>query len=112
MRSSKFRHVFGEPVKKEKCYENIRITKNQHDSHFCSVNPLFLAVVTESAGGGAFVVLPLEKVSDSTADIPFISRRRTLPVEKNIALPVQSAENTRLAFSDHKLKFCILWFDQ
>lgn len=62
VRSSKFRHVYGEPAKREKCYDNIKITKNAHDSQFCAVNPKFLAVVTEVAGGGAFVVLPIDKV--------------------------------------------------
>ncbi|XP_050293118.1 coronin-2B-like isoform X1 [Anthonomus grandis grandis] len=59
VRSSKFRHVYGEPAKRDKCYENIQITKNAHDSQFCAVNPKFLAVVTEVAGGGAFIVVPI-----------------------------------------------------
>ncbi|CAH1106121.1 unnamed protein product [Psylliodes chrysocephalus] len=59
VRSSKFRHVYGEPAKREKCYDNIPITKNAHDSQFCAVNPKFLAVVTEVAGGGAFTVIPI-----------------------------------------------------
>ncbi|XP_043488387.1 coronin-2B-like isoform X2 [Polistes fuscatus] len=61
VRSSKFRHVYGIPAKREKCYDNIKITKNAHDSQFCAVNPKFLAVVTEVAGGGAFLVLPLDR---------------------------------------------------
>lgn len=63
VRSSKFRHVYGEPAKREKCYDNIKITKNAHDSQFCAVNPKFLAIVTEVAGGGAFLVLPIDHVS-------------------------------------------------
>lgn len=63
VRSSKFRHVYGVPAKREKCYDNIKITKNAHDSQFCAVNPKFLAIVTEVAGGGAFLVLPLDRVS-------------------------------------------------
>lgn len=62
VRSSKFRHVYGEPAKREKCYDNIKITKNAHDSQFCAVNPKFVAIVTEVAGGGAFVVLPIDRV--------------------------------------------------
>ena len=62
MRSSKYRHVYGAPVKKEQWYECIKITKNAHDSNFCAINPKFIAVVTECAGGGAFLVLPLERV--------------------------------------------------
>ena len=63
IRSSKFRHVYGDPHRKERCYENVRLTRNAHDSNFCAVNPKYLAVVTESSGGGAFIVLPLARVS-------------------------------------------------
>lgn len=63
IRSSKFRHVYGAPAKRDRCYENIKITKNAHDSQFCAVNPKFVAVVTEVAGGGAFLVLPIDHVS-------------------------------------------------
>ena len=59
IRSSKFRHVYGLPVKKEKCYENIKITRNAQDGNYCAVNPKFIAVVVEVGGGGSFVVLPL-----------------------------------------------------
>lgn len=62
VRSSKFRHVYGVPAKREKCYDNVKITKNAHDSQFCAVNPKFLAIVTEVAGGGAFLVLPIDNV--------------------------------------------------
>lgn len=59
----KFKHVYGAPDKKERCYDNIKITKNANDSQFCAVNPKFLAIVTESSGGGCFVVIPIEHVS-------------------------------------------------
>ena len=65
VRQSKFRHVFGQSVKRDQCYDNIRITKSSWDSTFCSVNPKYLAVITEAAGGGAFLVLPLDKASDA-----------------------------------------------
>ena len=62
VRCSKYRHVYGSVAKKERCYEGIRFIQSAHDGSFCAVNPQFLAVVVESAGGGAFVVLPLYKV--------------------------------------------------
>ena len=62
VRPSKFRNVFGTAWKREQCYDNIRVSKYSWDSTFCSVNPKFIAVITESAGGGAFIVLPLIKV--------------------------------------------------
>lgn len=61
IRSSKFRHVFGCAAKKDKCFDCVKITKNAHDSSFCAVNPKFIAIATESAGGGSFLVIPIEK---------------------------------------------------
>lgn len=62
VRTSKFRHVYGQALKREQCYDNIRVSKSSWDSTFCAVNPKFLAIIVESAGGGAFIVLPLNKV--------------------------------------------------
>lgn len=64
VRSSKFRHVYGTALKREYCYDNIRVSKSSWDSTFCAVNPKFVACIVESAGGGAFIVLPLSKVSN------------------------------------------------
>ncbi|XP_055872822.1 coronin-1A-like isoform X2 [Biomphalaria glabrata] len=61
LRASKFRHVFGSQCRREQTFENVRITRNTHDSNFCSVNPRFLAVVTESSGGGAFAILDVNR---------------------------------------------------
>ena len=66
-------HIFGQAAKKQDCYENIRITKSAWDSTFCTVNPKFIAVITESAGGGAFLVLPLEKVGRIDRDVPLVT---------------------------------------
>jgi len=60
-RSSKFRNVYGKVANREHCFDGIPITKNVHDNHFCAVNARFLAIVTESAGGGSFLVIPLEQ---------------------------------------------------
>ncbi|KAA8589926.1 hypothetical protein FQN60_013291, partial [Etheostoma spectabile] len=56
---SKFRHVFGKPSTKEHGYDGVPITRGVHDNHYCSANPCFIAVVTECAGGGSFLVLPI-----------------------------------------------------
>ncbi len=63
VRYSKYRHVFGKPNRKEKCYDGVSISKNAHETNFCCVNPKYVAIVTESAGGGAFVVIPIKRVS-------------------------------------------------
>ncbi|KAL2079377.1 hypothetical protein ACEWY4_025121 [Coilia grayii] len=57
--SSKFRHVFPKPASRENCYTGLPITSSVHDNAFCAVNPRFIAVVTECAGGGAFLVISI-----------------------------------------------------
>lgn len=61
VRFSKFRHVFGTAAKPEDQYSDIKVTRTSWDSNFCAVNPKFVAIVVEGAGGGPFLVLPLEK---------------------------------------------------
>lgn len=63
VRQSKFRHVFGQAVKNDQCYDDIRVSKVTWDSALCSVNPKFVALIVDASGGGAFLVLPLSKVS-------------------------------------------------
>lgn len=70
VRQSKFRHVFGQPVKADQMYEDIRVSKVTWDSSFCAVNPKFLAIIVESGGGGAFMVLPLAKVNGGAGTGP------------------------------------------
>ncbi|KAA8895509.1 hypothetical protein FN846DRAFT_334256 [Sphaerosporella brunnea] len=59
VRSSKYRHVFGRPTKKELCYDNLHISKNAWDSNIIKANPQYLSVNWEAGGGGAFAVIPL-----------------------------------------------------
>ncbi|CAM9194657.1 unnamed protein product, partial [Lampetra fluviatilis] len=61
VRQSKFRHVFGQPVKSDQCYDDIRVSRTTWDSSFCAVNPKFVAIIVDASGGGAFLVLPLSK---------------------------------------------------
>lgn len=63
VRSSKYRHVFGTAYKRELSYDNLKISKNRHDSNMSSVNSKFIAVAMESQGGGAFLVIPANKAS-------------------------------------------------
>ncbi|XP_023252818.1 coronin-6-like, partial [Seriola lalandi dorsalis] len=72
VRQSKFRHVFGQTVKAEQGYDDIRVSKVTWDSSFCAVNPKFLAVIVESSGGGAFLVLPLSKTGRVDKSYPLV----------------------------------------
>uniref|UniRef100_A0A8C8S790 Coronin n=1 Tax=Pelusios castaneus TaxID=367368 RepID=A0A8C8S790_9SAUR len=79
VRQSKFRHVFGQPVKADQMYEDIRVSKVTWDSSFCAVNPKFLAIIVESGGGGAFMVLPLAKTGRVDKNYPLVTGH-TAPV--------------------------------
>ncbi|XP_078598527.1 coronin-1C-like isoform X3 [Branchiostoma floridae x Branchiostoma japonicum] len=76
LRTSKFRHVFGTAMRKDSHYEGIRVTRNSWDSTFCAVNPKFLAIVTEAAGGGCFLVLPIEKAGRVPNNPPMVAGHR------------------------------------
>jgi len=58
VRASKFRHVFGQPFKKEQCYDELKVTRTAWDSNYVAANPLFFAVLWEAGGGGSFAVYP------------------------------------------------------
>ncbi|XP_023655231.1 coronin-2A isoform X1 [Paramormyrops kingsleyae] len=75
-RSSKFRHVFGKAATKENCYDGVPITRSVHDNHFCAINPRFIAVVTECAGGGAFLVLSVHHTGKVDPHHPKVSGHR------------------------------------
>lgn len=69
-RSSKFRNVYGRSWGRERSFEGVAITRSVHDSHFCSANAKYVAVVTESAGGGAFVVIPVAQFGRLETNFP------------------------------------------
>uniref|UniRef100_A0A8C6ZQD9 Coronin n=1 Tax=Nothoprocta perdicaria TaxID=30464 RepID=A0A8C6ZQD9_NOTPE len=79
VRQSKFRHVFGQPVKADQMYEDIRVSKVTWDSSFCAVNPKFVAIIVEAGGGGAFIVLPLAKTGRVDKNHPLVTGH-TAPV--------------------------------
>ena len=49
-----------------------RVSKSSWDSTFCAVNPKFVAVIVESGGGGAFLILPHAKVGRLNPDVPLV----------------------------------------
>ncbi|GFF33457.1 coronin-like protein crn1 [Aspergillus udagawae] len=70
VRSSKYRHVFGRPTRKDQCYDNLRVSKNAWDTNLVKVNPRYLSVNWEAGGGGAFAVIPLEERGKLPERIP------------------------------------------
>ncbi|CAL8310814.1 unnamed protein product [Arctogadus glacialis] len=72
VRSSKFRHVFGQGLKADQCYDDIRISQMTWDSNFCTVNPKFVAMIVDASGGGSFIVLPLSKTGRIDMSYPTV----------------------------------------
>ncbi|QIX01010.1 hypothetical protein AMS68_006527 [Peltaster fructicola] len=70
VRSSKYRHVFGQTTRREQCYDNLRISKNAWDTNLVKANPKYLAVNWEASGGGAFAVIPVEERGKAPEQIP------------------------------------------
>lgn len=73
VRSSKYRHVFGTPNKKENCYDNVKVTRSAWDSNKVKVNPKFVSIVWEAGGGGSVAVVPLEVQGKMKPDYPLIT---------------------------------------
>jgi WD40 repeat protein len=61
VRSSKFRHVFGAPAKKENTYDGIKPSRSAWDSNKVAASSKFIGVIWDAAGGGAFAVLDADK---------------------------------------------------
>lgn len=103
VRQSKFRHVFGQAVKNDQCYDDIRVSRVTWDSAFCAVNPKFVAIIIEASGGGAFLVLPLLKVSLSCVKVISFSVHKwiTTTISKyfeGVSYVTMLAYNTKVIF--------------
>ncbi|KAJ0067428.1 hypothetical protein NL108_007890 [Boleophthalmus pectinirostris] len=72
VRVSKYRHVFGQTVKNDQCYDDIRVSRVTWDSHFCAINPKFVAIIVEASGGGAFLVIPLHRTGRIDSSHPTV----------------------------------------
>jgi hypothetical protein len=77
VRSSKFRHVFGTVAKKEECYDDLKVTRTAWDSNYVAGNPLYLAVLWESGGGGSFIVLPWSASGKLDPKTPLVSGHKS-----------------------------------
>lgn len=60
VRSSKYRHVFGQVAKPEECYQNINSSRSAWDSNYIKANPKYFGVAWEAGGGGALAVIAHE----------------------------------------------------
>ncbi|PFH48644.1 hypothetical protein AMATHDRAFT_64943 [Amanita thiersii Skay4041] len=59
VRASKYRHVFGQPAKREHCIDNVKVTNSAWDTNFISASAQYISINWNASGGGAFAILPL-----------------------------------------------------
>ncbi|KAI0693833.1 hypothetical protein BC835DRAFT_1275451 [Cytidiella melzeri] len=59
VRASKYRHVFGQPGKKEYSVENLKVTNSAWDTNYIAASGRYISVNWNASGGGAFAILPL-----------------------------------------------------
>ncbi|KAJ7879252.1 hypothetical protein B0H14DRAFT_2709772 [Mycena olivaceomarginata] len=59
VRASKYRHVFGQPAKKEHGLENVKVTNSAWDTNVVAASGEYLSINWNASGGGAFAIVPL-----------------------------------------------------
>ncbi|KAF7311164.1 Coronin [Mycena kentingensis (nom. inval.)] len=86
VRASKYRHVFGQPAKKEYCVDNVRVTNSAWDTNVVSASAEYLSINWNASGGGAFAIVPLPSPFNATTlstklpdNLP-LARSHTAPV--------------------------------
>ncbi|KAJ7464421.1 microtubule binding protein [Mycena latifolia] len=86
VRASKYRHVFGQPAKKEHGIENVKVTNSAWDTNVVASSGEYLSINWNASGGGAFAILPLPSPFAATGfsyklpDSLPLARSHTAPV--------------------------------
>ncbi|KDN41079.1 putative CRN1 [Tilletiaria anomala UBC 951] len=79
VRPSKYRHVYGNPAKKEGCYDNVKVSNNAWDTNLVAANGRYVSVNWQASGGGAFAVIPTANYG-KLPDIYPLCRGHSAPV--------------------------------
>ncbi|KAF7356158.1 Coronin [Mycena venus] len=86
VRASKYRHVFGQPAKKEHGIENVKVTNSAWDTNVVAASGQYLSINWNASGGGAFAIVPLPSPFNATGftyklpDSLPLARSHTAPV--------------------------------
>ncbi|EDR07518.1 actin-binding protein, coronin, contains WD40 repeats [Laccaria bicolor S238N-H82] len=87
VRASKYRHVFGQPTRKEHGYENVKVTNSAWDTNLISSSGQYISVNWNASGGGAFAILPLPSPFQTSPSFPY-KLPDTLPLARSHTAPV------------------------
>jgi coronin-1B/1C/6 len=86
VRASKYRHVFGQPAKKEYTIDNVKVTNSAWDTNVIAASGKYISVNWNASGGGAFAILPLPSPFHAI-DLPH-KLPDSLPLARSHAAPV------------------------
>ncbi|KIM38103.1 hypothetical protein M413DRAFT_250886 [Hebeloma cylindrosporum] len=87
VRASKYRHVFGQPSKKEHGIENVKVTNSAWDTNIISASGQYISVNWNASGGGAFAILPLPSPFQPISGFPH-KLPDTIPMARSHTAPV------------------------
>jgi len=73
VRSSKYRHVFGTPARREECYDQINVTRSAWDTPKIAASTEQFSVIWNAAGGGAFVPIVYSNSGKRTPNPPLVA---------------------------------------
>ncbi|PPQ92953.1 hypothetical protein CVT25_000216 [Psilocybe cyanescens] len=82
VRASKYRHVFGQPAKKEHGIENVKVTNSAWDTNIISASGEYISVNWNASGGGAFAILPLPSPFQAVPGLPY-KLPETIPLARS-----------------------------
>ncbi|KAJ6582118.1 microtubule binding protein [Mycena capillaripes] len=113
VRASKYRHVFGQPAKKEHGIENVKVTNSAWDTNVVAASAEYLSINWNASGGGAFAIVPLPSpFSASASGFPY-KLPDSLPLARSHTAPVLdtdwSPHNDRLVASAGEDGKVMLW---
>ncbi|KAG7089706.1 hypothetical protein E1B28_011361 [Marasmius oreades] len=87
VRASKYRHVFGQPSKKEAGIENVKVTNSAWDTNVISASGQYISLNWNASGGGAFAILPLPSPFQTIPGFPH-KLPDSLPLARSHTAPV------------------------
>jgi coronin-1B/1C/6 len=92
VRASKYRHVFGQPAKKEHGIENVKVSNSAWDTNVISASGKYISVNWNASGGGAFAILPLPS--------PFNALPNNLPYKLPDMIPLARSHTAPVLDTD------------
>lgn len=81
VRSSKYRHVYGQALKPELCYDGLKPSGSAWDTNYIHCNRTYFAVCWQAEGGGSFAVVPHDRTGKLGADFPLVAGHKAVVLD-------------------------------